>query len=96
MDAGAKQPANGVFIFDASSITFNNASTLTLSGLPNNTAYVQYPPTVNAGTFAKVRGSAAPCSNKAENNLSSRCSWQNAGLDRLIEIAFMNFYICNN
>ena len=45
-----------MFIFDAASVTFTNASTLMLSGLPNNTAYVQYPPSVSAGTFAKVRG----------------------------------------
>ena len=52
--AGAQQAANGVFVFDAASVTFVNASSLILSGLPNSTAYVQYPPRVNAGTFAKV------------------------------------------
>ena len=52
--AGAQQSADGVFIFDAASVTFVNATSLILSGLPNSTAYVQYPPRVNAGTFAKV------------------------------------------
>ncbi len=36
-------------------MTFTNATTMTLSGLPNSTAYVQYPPRVSGGTFAKVR-----------------------------------------
>ncbi|CAK0782815.1 hypothetical protein CVIRNUC_006010 [Coccomyxa viridis] len=49
----AKQAANGVFIFDAATVTFTNATTMTLSGLPNSTAYVQYPPRVSGGTFAK-------------------------------------------
>ena len=53
-NTGAKA-ADGVFIFDASSVTFTNATMLTLSGLPNSTAYVRYPPSINAGTFAKVR-----------------------------------------
>ncbi len=52
--AGAQQAANGVFVFDAASVTFVNATSMILSGLPNSTAYVQYPPRVNAGTFAKV------------------------------------------
>ena len=52
--AGPQKAADGVFVFDAASVTFVNASSLILSGLPNSTAYVQYPPRVNAGTFAKV------------------------------------------
>ena len=44
-----------MFIFDAATVTFSNATTMTLSGLPNSTAYVQYPPRVSGGTFAKVR-----------------------------------------
>ena len=51
----AKPAANGVFIFDAATVAFPNATSMTLSGLPNSTAYVQYPPSVSGGTFAKVR-----------------------------------------
>ena len=44
-----------MFVFDAANVTFVNSSSMILSGLPNSTAYVQYPPRVNAGTFAKVQ-----------------------------------------
>ena len=44
-----------MFTFDAASVIFINTTTMILSGLPNSTAYVQYHPRVNAGTFAKVQ-----------------------------------------
>lgn len=56
-----------MFVLEATSVTFINATSMVLSGLPNNTAYVQYPPRVNAGTFDTVcpssRHLAAPIAN---------------------------------
>ena len=52
--AGAQKTADGVFVFEATSIIFTNATSMVLSGLPNNTAYVQYPPRVNGGIFDTV------------------------------------------
>ncbi|CAK0787394.1 hypothetical protein CVIRNUC_010614 [Coccomyxa viridis] len=49
--AGAQTAADGVFVLEATSVIFINATSMVLSGLPNNTAYVQSPPRVNAGTF---------------------------------------------
>ncbi len=53
--AGPKQAADGIFTFGATSVTFTDATSMVLSGLTNSTAYVQYPPRVNAGTVATVR-----------------------------------------
>ena len=54
-------------VFEATSVTFINATSMVLSGLPSNTAYVQYPPRVNAGTFDTVcpssRHPAVPVAN---------------------------------
>ena len=56
-----------MFVLEATSVVFTNATSMVLSGLPNNTAYVQYPPRVNAGTFDTVRPNrrhlAAPVGN---------------------------------
>ncbi|CAL5223873.1 g6462 [Coccomyxa viridis] len=49
--AGPQKAADGVFVYEATSVTFINATSMVLSGLPNNTAYVQYPPRVEAGTI---------------------------------------------
>ena len=56
--AGPQKAADGVFVCEATSVTFVNATSMVLSGLPNNTAYVQYPPRVEAGTFDTVISSS--------------------------------------
>ena len=47
-----------MFVLEATSVIFINDTSMVLSGLPNNAAYVQYPPRVNAGTLDTVRPSS--------------------------------------
>ena len=66
-----------MFVLEATSVIFINATAMVLSGLPNNTAYVQYPPRVNAGTFDTVRPSsrhpAAPLGNHTLGRKKGLC-----------------------
>ncbi|CAL8470600.1 g10142 [Coccomyxa elongata] len=51
---GARPTANGVFIVTVPVATFHNSTAIYLSGVPNVTQWVQYPPKPAAGSFIKA------------------------------------------
>ncbi len=51
---GARPTANGVFVVTVPVATFHNSTAIFLSGVPNVTQWVQYPPKPAAGSFVKV------------------------------------------
>lgn len=51
---GARPTANGVFIVSVPNATFQNSTAISLSGVPNVTQWVQFPPKAAAGSFSKA------------------------------------------
>ena len=50
----SRQTADGVFILTVPVVTFHNSTAIYLSGVPNVTQWVQYPPNPAAGSFPMV------------------------------------------